>query len=188
MTEYLSQYAVTPGTAAVYLTSQLLICYLNDMSRQPASLQRELRQTRPFRSAAQEAVLALVRTADRVSRDAARVVEPHGITLQQYNVLRILRGAGDDGLPTLEVAERMIEQTPGVTRLLDRLETKALIRRERCRIDRRQHLCWLTSDGRRLLDRLDAPMLAAHEQSLRGLDAAQRQRLVALLADIRKPE
>ena len=158
------------------------------MVRQPGSLQRELRQTRPFRSAAQEAVLALLRTADLVSRDAARVVEPHGITLQQYNVLRILRGAGDEGLPTLEVAERMIEQTPGVTRLLDRLETKELIRRERCRADRRQHLCWLTSEGRRLLDRLDAPMLAAHEQSLRGLDATNRQRLVALLAEIRQPE
>lgn len=158
------------------------------MAKQPGVLQRELRQTRPFRTAAQEAVLALVRTADLVSRDAARVVEPHGITLQQYNVLRILRGAGDEGLPTLEVAERMIEQTPGVTRLLDRLETKRLIRRERCRADRRQHLCWLTPEGRRLLDRLDEPMLAAHEKSLKGLDAAHRQRLVALLAEIRKPE
>ena len=70
-------------------------------------------------------------------------------------MLRILRGAGDEGLPTLEVAERMIEQTPGVTRLLDRLEIEGLIRRERCRADRRQHLCWLTSEGSRLLDRLD---------------------------------
>ena len=157
------------------------------MGRRPGSLQRELRQKRPFRTAAQEAVLALVRTADLVSRDASRVVEPHGITLQQYNVLRILRGAGDEGLPTLEVAERMIEQTPGVTRLLDRLETKGLIRRERCRVDRRQHLCWITSEGRRLLDRLDAPMLAAHEESLRGLDGANRQQLVALIAEIRKP-
>ena len=157
------------------------------MAKQPGSLQHEIRQTRPFRTAAQEAVLALVRTADVVSRDAARVVAPHGITLQQYNVLRILRGAGDEGLPTLEVAKRMIEQTPGVTRLLDRLETKELIRRERCRSDRRQHLCWLTIEGRRLLDRLDAPMLAAHEESLKGLDAGSRQRLVALLAEIRKP-
>jgi DNA-binding MarR family transcriptional regulator len=156
------------------------------MARQPGSLQRELRQKRPFRTAAQEAVLALVRTADLVRRDAARVVEPHGITLQQYNVLRILRGAGDEGLPTLEVAERMIEQTPGVTRLLDRLEVKGLIRRERCRADRRQHLCWLTSEGGQLLDRLDAPMVSAHEESLRGLDGANRQQLVALLAQIRK--
>jgi DNA-binding MarR family transcriptional regulator len=152
------------------------------------TLQRELRQTRPFRTVAQEAFLALVRTADLIRRDAARVVEPHGITLQQYNVMRILRGAGDEGLPTLEVAGRMVEQTPGVTRLLDRLEAKGFIRRERCRQDRRQHLCWLTSSGERLLDRLEAPMLAAHDESLKGLGAANRQRLLTLLADIRKPE
>lgn len=158
------------------------------MVRPPGSLQRELRQTRPFHTAAQEAVVALLRTADVVRRDAARVVEPHGITLQQFNVLRILRGAGDEGVPTLAVAERMIEQTPGVTRLLDRLEAKGLIRRERCRADRRQHLCWLTAEASRLLDRLDAPMLAAHEESLRGLKVADRKRLVALLADIRKPD
>ena len=158
------------------------------MARRPGSLQRELRQTRPFRTTAQEVVLALLRTADLVSRDAARVVEPHGITLQQYNVLRILRGAGEAGQPTLAVAERMIEQTPGVTRLLDRLETKGLIRRERCRSDRRQHLCWLTGEGRRLLNGLDAPMLAAHEESLRQLDAAHRRQLVALLAEIRSAD
>ena len=158
------------------------------MIRQPASLQRELRQNRPFRTGAQEAVLALVRTADLVRRHAASVVEPHGITLQQYNVLRILRGAGDEGLPTLQVAERMIEQTPGVTRLLDRLEAKKYIRRERCRMDRRQHLCWLTPEGARLLDQLDAPMLAAHDRSLKGLAALDRQRLVSLLADIRKSD
>lgn len=152
------------------------------------ALQRELRQTRPFKTDAHEAVVALLRTADLVRRHAARVVEPHGITLQQYNVLRILRGAGDAGLPTLEVAERMIEQTPGVTRLLDRLEAKGYIRRERCRLDRRQHLCWLTATGTRLLDRLDMPMLAAHDESLKGLGVADRQRLLSLLASVRTPE
>ena len=75
----------------------------------------------------------LVRTADLVRRVLDAVVEPHGITLQQYNVLRILRGAGAEGLPTLEIGERMIEQAPGVTRLLDRLEAKGLVRRQRCR-------------------------------------------------------
>ena len=158
------------------------------MATRPTALQRELRQNRPFRTDAQEAVLALMRTADLVRRDAARVVEPHGITLQQYNVLRILKGAGEEGMPTLDVGERMIEQTPGVTRLLDRLEIKGCIRRERCRRDRRQHLCWLTPPGARLLEQLDAPMLAAHNASLRGLRAADRQRLVALLADIRTGE
>jgi hypothetical protein len=59
-----------------------------------------------------------------VTRRLAGVVEPHGVTLQQYNVLRILRGAGEGGLPTLEIAQRMIEHAPGITRLLDRLERK----------------------------------------------------------------
>ncbi|HZJ72423.1 MAG TPA: MarR family transcriptional regulator, partial [Planctomycetota bacterium] len=100
-------------------------------------LQREIRQTRPFPSVEAEAVVGLMRTADVVKRGLARVVEPRGLTLQQYNVLRILRGAGPEGLPTLEIAGRMIEQAPGVTRLLDRLEAKNLVQRARCPRDRR---------------------------------------------------
>src|SRR3954467_12585389 len=98
------------------------------MGRRTSALQTELRQRRPFQSAAHEAVVALMRTADLVRRQMTALIEPHGITMQQFNVLRVLRGAGDEGLPTLEVAERLIEQAPGVTRLLDRLEAKALIR------------------------------------------------------------
>src|SRR5688500_3938837 len=93
-----------------------------------SAVPREIQQRRPFRSRTQEGVIARMRTADVLLRALARVVEPHGITLQQYNVLRILRGAGAEGLPTLEVGVRMIEETPGVTRLLDRLEKKALVR------------------------------------------------------------
>ena len=73
-------------------------------------------------------------------------------------MLRILRGAGDEGLPTLEVGARMMEQTPGVTRLLDRLEAKGLVRRQRCPKDRRQHLCWITAEGQRPARQLDQPM------------------------------
>jgi DNA-binding MarR family transcriptional regulator len=109
------------------------------------------------------------------------VVEPHGVTLQQYNVLRILKGAGEDGLPTLEVASRLIEETPGVTRLMDRLEAKAFIRRLRCPQDRRQHLCWLTGDGAQLLALLTPAIAAALDRTLRGLDSHERQQLNALL-------
>jgi DNA-binding MarR family transcriptional regulator len=116
-----------------------------------------------------------------VQRRAARIVEPHGITLQQYNVLRILEGAREDGVPTLEVAARMIEETPGVTRLLDRLEAKAYIRRQRCPRDRRQHLCWLSREGTLLLDRLTPAMSVWHERVLERLDIDDRQRLMALL-------
>jgi DNA-binding MarR family transcriptional regulator len=130
-------------------------------------------------------VLGLLRTADLVRRQGAALVEPHGITLQQFNVLRILRGAGDDGLPTLEVAVRMIEQTPGVTRLLDRLEAKELVRRQRCPNDRRQHLCWISAKGLALLEKLDAVTTRAHDETLKGLRQKDRVSLIRLLDAIR---
>jgi DNA-binding MarR family transcriptional regulator len=156
------------------------------VSRHPTPLQRELRQKRPFQSPAHEALVDLLHTADVVRRRLAAVIEPAGITVQQFNVLRILRGAGDEGLPTLEVAARMIEQTPGITRLLDRLEAKALVRRQRCPKDRRQHLCWITPAGRTLLDRLDAPVLAVGDRIVGELDAPGRRRLIQLLDTVRK--
>src|ERR1700694_935671 len=114
------------------------------MARAQSTVQEEIRQTRPFSSPSEEGVVALARTADLMRRSLTRVIEPHGITLQQYNVLRILRGAGEEGLPTLVIGERMIEQTPGVTRLLDRLEAKGLVARCRGESDRRQVFCRLT--------------------------------------------
>ena len=150
-----------------------------------SALQREIRQRRPFQSPGHEAVLGLLRTADLVRRQGAALVEPHGITLQQFNVLRILRGAGDDGLPTLEVAVRMIEQTPGVTRLLDRLEAKELVRRQRCPNDRRQHLCWISAKGLALLEKLDVVTTRAHDETLKGLRQKDRVSLIRLLDAIR---
>jgi DNA-binding MarR family transcriptional regulator len=150
-----------------------------------SALQRELRQGRPFRSPAQEAVVGLMRTADLVRRHAASMVEPHGVTPQQFNVLRILRGAGDEGLPTLEVAERMIEQTPGVTRLLDRLETKELVKRQRCPKDRRQHLCRISAKGLALLQKIDELAPAASEESMKGLRHKDRVTLIRLMDAIR---
>ena len=128
------------------------------------SIRAEIKQRRPFPSTHQEAVVALIRTADIVRRAVGDVVEPHGITAQQYNVLRILRGAGDAGLPTLEIAERMIEQTPGITRLIDRLERKKLVTRERSSTDRRCVYCRITEAGLALLGRLDAPLQDAAAQ------------------------
>lgn len=151
----------------------------------PSALQHELRQRRPFQSAAHEAVVGLMRTADLVRRHAAALVEPHGITLQQFNVLRILRGAAEDGLPTLEVADRMIETTPGVTRLLDRLETKELVRRQRCPKDRRQHLCWITAKGLAVLEKIDPLTARAHEDALKGLRQKDRVAFIRLLDAIR---
>jgi DNA-binding MarR family transcriptional regulator len=142
---------------------------------------KELKQTRPFSSATQEATVALLRTADLVNRLIDAVIERHGITGQQYNVLRILRGAGDKGLPTLEIAERMIEQTPGITRLIDRLESKKLVARERCATDRRQVFCRITPAGLTLLGKLDEPVRAAGDDALRPLGKKDVAQLIELL-------
>jgi DNA-binding MarR family transcriptional regulator len=148
-------------------------------------LQQELKQRKPFQSVAQEALLGLMRTTDLVRRQATAVVEPHGITLQQYNVLRILRGGGTDGVPTLEVAERMVERTPGITRLLDRLEAKGFVKRQRCPKDRRQHLCWITPKSAALLEKLDGPMVQFGEALMKGLKPEDRNTLIRLLDALR---
>lgn len=151
----------------------------------PSLLQRELKQGRPFESPAHEAVLNLVRTADYLRRQITTALEPFDITPQQFNVLRILRGAGAEPLPTLEIAERMVEQTPGVTRLLDRLEAKGLIARERCRHDRRQVLCRISPAGLVLLARLDAPVREANERALKSLPKSAQRQLSRLLERVR---
>jgi len=148
-------------------------------------LQKELRQARPFRSPAQEAAVGLMRTADVVRRHFGRLLEPYGVTLAQYNVLRILRGAGAEGLPTLAISERMIEMTPGITRLLDRLEAKRLIWRERCPSDRRQVTCRLTTDGDALLAGIDREVDEGDDQSMSALSQSQQRTLIELLEAIR---
>jgi len=148
-------------------------------------LQKEIRQGKPFRSRGQEVVVALIRTADLVRRTVGRVLEPYDITLQQYNVLRILRGAGEQGLPTLEIGERMVEHAPGITRLLDRLETKGLVRRQRCPEDRRQVLCWLTPAGAELVEKLDEPVDSADAEAVAMLGPEDQERLLRLLDAVR---
>ena len=130
-------------------------------------------------------MLGLFRTVDRARRALTAVVDPHDLTLQQYNVLRILRGAGAAGLPTLEVAARMIEQAPGVTRLLDRMEAKGLVRRERCLGDRRQVLCFITPEGNRHLSRLDDPMFEAAQRLMANLPEKDVRTLIRLLDALR---
>jgi DNA-binding MarR family transcriptional regulator len=156
------------------------------VTRSPSLLETELRQTRPFRSRVEEGVVGLFRTAEVVRRALGAVLDERGgITLQQYNVLRILRGAGASGIPTLEIGERMVEQAPGVTRLLDRLEAKKMVRRERCRTDRRQVLCWIEPAGAHLLDDLERPMRDAARRRLAGLDARALETLITLMEAVR---
>jgi DNA-binding MarR family transcriptional regulator len=144
-------------------------------------IQQELKQTRPFARKAEEAAVSILRTADMLRRSMTTVIEPFGITAQQYNVLRILRGAGERGLPTLEIVERLVEETPGITRLIDRLEAKGLVVRERCKTDRRQVFCQITRAGVALLAQLDAPLAAAQEQTIGQLKKRDLTQLVELL-------
>jgi MarR family transcriptional regulator, organic hydroperoxide resistance regulator len=155
------------------------------MARKTISLREEIRQTKPFESPTQEAILSVYRTSDLLQRRFVKLVEPHGISLQQYNVLRILRGAGKEGTPTLDIADRMIEKTPGITRLLDKLEAKHLVRRKRCPEDRRQVLCWITDAGLNLLVELDKPIVQASVSSLQSLTQADLKQLISILEKVR---
>jgi DNA-binding MarR family transcriptional regulator len=143
----------------------------------PSRLQIEIQQKIPFESVQHEALLSILYTADAIRRRTARFLEPHDVTPQQYNVLRILRGAGNLGLPTLEIASRMIEQAPGITRMIDRLETKGWVRRERGS-DRRQVMCFITRQGLDLLAQLDAP---ANEVAASGTGSATDSELAVLI-------
>ncbi len=149
------------------------------------SIAEQARSKRSDVSRQQEAVVGILRAAAYVRRFGARVFDEHGITAQQYNVLRILRGAGSQGLPTLDIAERMIEETPGITRLMDRLEAKKLVRRERPADDRRQVLCYVTRAGLDLLDEIDTPLKNQSVRALQALNQSELDELIRLLELVR---
>ena len=150
-------------------------------------LRDEIRQTKPFVSLHQEAYLNLARTAAVLSHSFNEAIKPYGITATQYNVLRILRGAGDAGLCRNDVRDRLVAQVPDVTRLLDRLEAAGLIERERGGRDRRFVTTRITADGLELLERLDAPVAEIHRAQLGHVSAEELRMLVDLLARARQP-
>lgn len=151
----------------------------------PSTMHAEMRQPRPFRSDARAATVALLRTASVVGRAIGRVLEPWGLSVAQYNALRVVRGAGAGGIATLAVRERMIEEGTTITRLLDKLETAGLITRERDFPDRRQVICVATPAGKRLLDEIDPKVDAADEAAVAALDQKQLATFVALLDRVR---
>jgi DNA-binding MarR family transcriptional regulator len=155
------------------------------MNRPHSRLQAEIGQSRPFRSPAQEAAMALLRTASVVGRTLARVLEPWGLSFAQYNALRIIRGAGAGGIATLAIRERMIEEGTTITRLLDKLEEAGLVRRERSVPDRRQVICHATDAGKRLLDEIDPVVDAADEEVMASLGTRQHELLIELLDTVR---
>jgi DNA-binding MarR family transcriptional regulator len=140
----------------------------------------------PAASDAPQALAAILRAADRVTAAISSTLAPHGITGQQYNVLRILRGAEPNGLPTLAVASRCIERAPGITRMVDRLEAKRLVLRERCEEDRRCVFCRITAEGLGLLARLDPPVAEASRAAFAGLTEQDLTSLAQLLQRVGK--
>ncbi|MGH7618917.1 MAG: MarR family winged helix-turn-helix transcriptional regulator [Gemmatimonadaceae bacterium] len=151
----------------------------------PGNLQEEIAQRRPFHSVKAEVAVSILRTAALIERHFAQVVAQSGITVQQYNVLRILRGAGPAGLPTLVIRDRMIHEAPGITRLIDKLETAGLARRERTSSDRRQVFCYITDGGRAVLDALDIAMKEADDAAVGLLTDDEQRTLITLLEGVR---
>ena len=146
-----------------------------------SSLQTELRQHKPFASLREEAAINLRRTAAAWEVTFDRMLEAYDITITQYNVLRILRGAGADGLCRQEIRDRLVNRMPDATRLLDRMEAAKLITRQRSETDRRMVNTLLTPRGRKLVDALNAPTAAEHARSLGHLSDAQVRTLNELL-------
>jgi DNA-binding MarR family transcriptional regulator len=153
----------------------------------PTDLRREIKQGKPFQSLEQEAMLNLERTTAVLSHAIAEALKPHGITPTQYNVLRILRGAGTPGLCRNEVRDRLVSQVPDVTRLLDRLEEVGLIERSRDAADRRLVTTRITAKGQQLLRDLDAPVVEMHRRQLGHMTREQLRTLIELLGVARGP-
>jgi len=130
--------------------------------------------------------LNVIRTADALSRQGEEFLQRAGLSTTQYNVLRILRGSGKDGLPCGQVIERMISRDPDMTRLLDRLEKRKLISRSRDTADRRVVRAIITGKGLTLLATLDEPLPDMHRRLLGHMGKARLRQLIALLEEARR--
>lgn len=155
------------------------------MTDRPTALQDEIKQQVPFHSSGAEVAVGILRTAALLERHYNQIVLKHGVTIQQYNVLRILRGAGDRGMPTLVIRDRMIHEAPGITRLIDRLELSGYVRRERQEADRRQVVCYITPEGDRTLTALDSEVAAADDAAVSMLSPEEQHQLTSLLTAVR---
>jgi DNA-binding MarR family transcriptional regulator len=149
-------------------------------------LRDEIKQPRPFESVEAEVFVNMLRTCAVLIGGFAELLRPHGLTQPQYNVLRILRGAGADGLPSQEVGARMVSREPDVTRLLDRMEANGLVTRQRGPADRRVVTARLTDAGMTLVDALDEPVRALHARQLGHLTPDELETLNGLLERARQ--
>ena len=141
---------------------------------------RERLQQRRFPSLADEAVVSLMVAAEHLDQAVAPIWERHGVTADQYNVLRILRGVYPGGHPRNEVARRMIHRAPDVTRMLDRLVRRGVVGRVRNADDRRESIATITKAGLALLDRIDPEVLAVQKAVTAALPEPKLRQLVRL--------
>lgn len=156
-----------------------------------ATLADEIKKRRPFESVQQEAFLNTLRTAARLAADFERLFRTHDLCSAHYNVLRILAGeksGGIDGLPVLEVRERLITPVPDITRLVDKLVAKGLVQREKAKDDGRVVLLKLTDRGAKLVAKLAEPVRTLHESQLAHMSRTELATLSRLLEKARSGE
>ncbi len=151
----------------------------------PKTLRDELKMAKPFKSVEEEAVLSIARTAALIEHAGSEALKPFELTITQYNVLRILRGAGSDGLCRNEVGERLVTKVPDVTRLLDRMEAADLIVRERGGRDRRFVATRITDKGLKLLEKIDRELPAIHGRQLGHVSQKRLRELISILEEVR---
>lgn len=152
---------------------------------QKSSLAKALKQNRPFVSLEQEAYLSILRTASELSYAVEQFFRPFDITPSQYNVLRILRGAGPGGLCRNEISERMVTATPDMSRLLDRMEKAGWVTRERAEDDRRQVSTYIKKSGMELLETLEEPIRDFLTRLFDGAKASDLKTVLKLNDQIR---
>jgi DNA-binding MarR family transcriptional regulator len=150
-------------------------------------LAKEIRQSKPFQSQEEEAFLNLGRTYEFLGQRVAELLKQYQLTPTQYNMLRILRGAGVAGVTCSEATERMLSPDPDITRLLDRMETQDLIRRERGKEDRRVVITRITERGLDLTNRLDKPLHELFKQHVGRVGQPRLKELIEILEGLREP-
>jgi DNA-binding MarR family transcriptional regulator len=148
-------------------------------------LQQEIQQTKAIRLLEEEASLNIVRTADVLMQVLMDVLKPVALSPTQYNVLRILRGAGEAGVSCKDVAARLVTRDPDITRMMDRLEKRGLLTRDRDKADRRVVTHKLTPAGLELVNELDRPIEALHRKAMRHVKPERLRELIGLLEEVR---
>jgi DNA-binding MarR family transcriptional regulator len=145
----------------------------------------EIHQTRPFATIEEELLVSLLRTTDVLHERFEQIIRPFNISMTQYNVLRILRGAEPGGRTCGEIGERMIAREPDVTRLLERMDKAGLIKRTRDSADRRVVVTRITNAGLKLLDEMD-PKLRELDGLLKPMGERKIETTLKLLDEVRE--